>query len=582
MKFWKLKSAGLPADTLPGLPPPPATAAAVAMAQGADGVLIADMRLRGQPIVQVNPAFEAITGYAAAEAIGKNCRYLQGSDRLQPEIAEIRAALDGGRSCSVTLRNYRRDGSLFRNALRLTPLRDEQGELTHFVGLIRDVTHAAGVDRLTGLLDRYGLLDGLSALETPAAASLLIVKVDIVRFHDVNHGFGYEVGDALLRSIAARLHTLPATALSRVGSNSFALAFELGDPGRSTRVVEDVLALLKPRFVLPGASLAVQFAAGYSVAPMGADTLQLVRHAGAALQRSKANPCYQAQPFVAADERDARNRIRLASELQLAIPNQELSFQYQPQVDLETGEVVGAEALLRWNHGAFGVQPPGRFIGIAEETGAIMEIGVWGLRTLAAQAVRVNRSRRVPIRFSLNVSVIEFMQRNTVDLVRQVLTETGCAADWLTLELTENLMVAQPEHIRRTFEDLRRLGIGISIDDFGTGYSNLRYLEGFPLSEIKVDRSFVHDVAHSLAKRVIIESIVKIGNALDIRILAEGIETEAERAVMRTLGCAVGQGYLFATPLDDRAFQKMLDENSLLRGAGNARRRLPMLDSDGV
>ncbi|MBC9035180.1 EAL domain-containing protein [Sphingomonas sp. JC676] len=581
MKFWISKRAGLLVETPAGVSPPPASAAALAMAQCADGVLIADMRLRGQPIVQVNPAFEAITGYAAVEAIGKNCRYLQGSDRLQPEIAEVRASLAEGRPCSVTLRNYRRDGTLFRNALRLTPLRDEAGEVTHFVGLIRDVTQAAGVDRLTGLLDRYGLLDRLSALEAPAATALLVVKVDIVQFHDVNNGFGYDIGDALLRSAAARLATLPAIAVSRVGSNSFALAFEMSDPRRSDRVVEDVLELLKPRFVLPGASLAVQFAAGYALGLVGADALQLVRQAGAALQRSKTTPAYPPHAFVAADERDARNRTRLASELQIAVANQELLFHYQPQVDLGTGQLVGAEALLRWNHGAFGLQPPGRFIGIAEETGAILEIGAWGLRTLAAYATQVNRGRRTPIRFSLNVSVMEFMQRDMVALVRQVLDETGCDADWLTLELTENLMVTEPENIRRAFEELRRLGIGISIDDFGTGYSNLRYLERFPLSEIKVDRSFVHDVAHSVAKRVIVESIVKLGAALDIRVVAEGIETQAERAIMRTLGCSVGQGYLFSAPLDESEFHKLLNEGLILREAWNARRLLTMLDGDG-
>nr|WP_299907491.1 EAL domain-containing protein [Sphingomonas bacterium] len=548
------------------------------MAQCGEGVLIADLRARGHPIVSVNAAFETITGYSAREAVGKNCRYLQGSDRLQPEIDEMRAALADARACSVTLRNYRRDGTMFRNALRLMPLRDEAGDVTHFLGLMRDVTHAVGVDRLTGLLDRYGLLDRLAAGDGPKAGVLLMVKLDIVRFHDVNNGFGYEVGDALLCATAARLATLPAIAVSRVGTNSFALAFELDDPGRAASVVDDVLELLKPRFVLPGAVLAVQFAAGFAMGPSRGDPLQLVRQAGAALQRSKTKPAHAPHAFAAADERDARNRIRLASELQTAVENQELLFHYQPQVDLATGDLVGAEALLRWNHGAFGLQPPARFIGIAEETGALLEIGAWGLRTLAAYAAQVNRNRRASIRFSLNVSVLEFMQRDMVGFVRQVLDETGCRPEWLTLELTENLMVPEPENIRRAFEDLRRLGIGISIDDFGTGYSNLRYLESFPLNEIKVDRSFVHDVAHSVGKRVIVESVVKLGAALDIRVVAEGIETEAERAIMRALGCSVGQGYLFAAPLDEHQFRKLLDQGLILREAWDARRLLMMLD----
>lgn len=560
----------------------PDIAGSIALEHSSEGVLIADMRLRGQPIVHVNPAFESITGYSAAEAIGKNCRYLQGSDRLQPEIAEVRAAMSEGRACSVTLRNYRRDGTMFRNALRLVPRHNEAGEVTHFIGLIRDVTHAGGIDRLTGLLDRYGFLDRLAAVNAPETAALLIVKIDIVRFHDVNNGFGYDVGDALLRSVAARLATLPAIAASRVGTNSFALAFELHEPNRAAGTVSDTLELLKPRFVVPGASLAVQFAAGFATGAAGAGPLQLVRQAGAALQRSKAKPGHPAHDFAAADERDARNRIRLASELQSAVVNQELLFHYQPQVDLSTGDVVGAEALLRWNHGAFGLQPPGRFIGIAEETGALLEIGAWGLRMVTARAAQINRERRTPIRFSVNVSVVEFLQRDMVAFVQQVLEETGCRAEWLTLELTESLMVPDPTNIRSAFADLRRMGVGISIDDFGTGYSNLRYLETFPLSEIKVDRSFVHDVLHSAAKRVIAESIVKLGAALNIRVVAEGIETEAERSIMRTLGCSVGQGYLFAAPMEDVQFRRLLDRGLILREGWDARRFLAMLDGDDM
>ena len=322
----------------------------------------------------------------------------------------------------------------------------------------------------------------------------------------------------------------------------------------------DILALLKPRFVLPGASLAVQFAAGFAVGSAGADPLRIVRQAGAALQRSKADPTRKPHAFAAADEQDARNRIRLASELQNAVTNQEMLFHFQPQVDLRSGEIVGAEALLRWNHGVFGLQLPGRFIGVAEETGALVDIGAWGLRTIAAHAAQVNRGRRVPIRFALNVSVLEFTQRDMVSCVNQVLDETGCRAEWLTLELTENLIIPASAYIRRTFGELRRLGIGISIDDFGTGFSSLRYLESFPLTEIKVDRSFVRGVAQSAAKRVIVESVVKLGAALDIRVVAEGIETEAERAIMRTLGCSIGQGYLFARPMAEAQFQQVLDQ----------------------
>lgn len=528
-----------------------------------DGVMVADMRQRGHPIVKVNAAFEAITGYAAAEAIGKNCRYLQGSDRLQSEIAEIRAALTEGRTCSVTLRNYKRDGTMFRNALRMVPHRDASGQITHCVGLIRDVTYASGVDRLTGLLDRYGLLDRLASNSLPAESTVLLLKLDITRFHDVNNGFGYDIGDALLRAVAGRLATLSSVALARVGTNSFTLAFELGDVERAADTVDDVLDLLQHRFILPGAALTTQFAAGYTVGSIGSDPLQLVRQAAAALQRSKAMASHPPHRFATADERDASNRIRLANDLQAAIPNEELLLHYQPQVDLHSGNIVGAEALLRWNHGVFGLQSPSRFIGVAEETGAILDIGAWAMRTVAQQATRINDGRHTPIRFSCNVSVLEFTRRDMVAFVEQVLAETGCRPEWLTLELTESLMMPEPAEVLRVFRDLRGLDVEISIDDFGTGYSNLRYLERFPLTEVKIDRSFVRDVVDSPAKQVIVESIIKLGEALDIRVVAEGIETEAELGIMRSLGCSVGQGYFFSRPLDGNAFDDFLGDHAV-------------------
>ncbi|NIJ22980.1 putative bifunctional diguanylate cyclase/phosphodiesterase [Sphingomonas japonica] len=446
--------------------------------------------------------------------------------------------------------------------------------------LIPEAPSLASVDRLTGLLDRYGLLDRLAAIDRLTATTLLIVKVDILRFNDVNSGFGYDIGDALLCAAAARLSTLPALAVARTDGNVFALAFEIDDPSFAGAMVDNVVDLMKPRFLLPGASLTVQFAAGFATDCVSGDPLQLVRQAGAALQRSKGTACHEPRAFAAADEREARNRLRLAGELQTAISNQELLFHYQPQFDLGTGDLVGAEGLLRWNHPTFGLQPPSRFIGIAEETGIILDIGAWGLRTLATLAARINCDRRVPIRFAFNASVLEFTQRDMARFVAQIIDETGCRADWLTLELTENLMIDEPAHIRAAFAELRFLGVGLSIDDFGTGYSNLRYLENFPMSEIKIDRSFVHGVAHSAAKRVIVETIVKLGAALDIRVVAEGIETETERAIMRTLGCSIGQGYLFAQPMDESEFHTLLDRGLILREGWSARRLLTQLDGN--
>ena len=543
--------------------------------QMSDGVLVANIQTPGQPILYVNRAFEAITGYGSGEVLGKNCRYLQGSDRLQPEITAIREAIAEGRPCSVTLRNYRRDGTMFRNHLRLFPCAGQAGTANYYVGLIRDVTNAQGVDRLTGMGDRYGFLDQLNSIAVEQSGSLLVVKMDIVGFHEINSAFGYDIGDAVLCAVAQRVQQLRPAAAGRTGSNEFACAFIVEHDNAASALIQSVQAVMAPRYVLPGSNADIRFAMGCVTGKVGADPLVLLRQAGTALHKSKLNPAAPCS-FDGADERKARNRIRIAGELQRAVAEEELLFHYQPQIDLNSGALIGAEALLRWDHGAFGLQPPGRFLPLAEETGLILEIGAWGLRSVARFAAATNYGRTNPLKFSFNVSVAEFRTQNMVALVERVLMESRCKAEWLTLELTENLMVERPFEMREAFRRLREMGVGLSIDDFGTGYSNLRYLESFPISEIKVDRSFVHDIAHNSSRRIIAESVIKLGAELGISVIAEGIETESERAIVRAMGCPVGQGHFFSRPLEEKAFTRLVEEGVIVQNRWDASRYLSL------
>jgi len=244
--------------------------------------------------------------------------------------------------------------------------------------------------------------------------------------------------------------------------------------------------------------------------------------------------------------------------MQQALEHDEFDFHYQPQVNLATGAIVGAEALLRWHHGLFGMQSPDKFIGHAEDTGLILDIGARGLRTVADFAAHVNRNRQVPIGFSFNVSPIEFKLRDMPKFLSDVLTKSGSDAAWIKLELTERLMVESSTEMLSIMRDLRELGVGLSIDDFGTGYANLRYLEDFPLTEIKIDRGFVKGLAQSRSKRVIIESIIRISKELGFHVVAEGIETELERTLLRDMDCDRGQGFLFGRPVKAAGFESMI------------------------
>ena len=530
-----------------------------------DGILVGDMRSTDPRIVYVNAAFEAITGYARDDAIGKNCWYLLAGDCLRSDMESLHDALAAGEATEIRLHNHRKDGTLFWSDLHLVPVRDAAGAVTHCVGLVRDVTEAVAaavslermmhLDHLTGCLNRDGLVGQLSSRTTPSR--LLVVKIDIARFHEINCGYGYDAGDALLRATAQRLATLGADLLARVGNDQFALAFPIGGEADVATILQRLEQALEGRFALPGAELTARFAVGFVAGAAGAQAMTLVRQAGAALADSKANPLRRPCEFAAERETRAHERLQMTVELQRAISADALIYHYQPQVDLSSGRVVGAEALVRWQHPLFGLQPPSRFIGLAEETGLILDIGAAGLRKVAGFAVEINRRRPEPLSFSFNVSPMELTHRDMVSFVRCVIDDTGADPAWLTLELTESLLAEDSPEMMEIFRHLRELGIGLSIDDFGTGYSSLRYLERFPLTEIKIDRSFVSGLPHSSAKRVIVEAVIKLGSELGVRVVAEGVEAQTERDMLAMMGCTLAQGYLFSPPLPAEDFRKL-------------------------
>jgi PAS domain S-box-containing protein/diguanylate cyclase (GGDEF)-like protein len=531
-----------------------------------EGILVADIRAADSRIVYVNSAFETITGYARAEVIGKNCRYLQGSDRLQPEIAVMRAAMAAGTATEVRLRNYRKNGELFWNDLRLVPLGGAPGAPTHYAGLIRDVTEQVATaarlgemmhrDRLSGCLNRDAFVEQLAVLT--AQSRVLLIKVDIARFHEINRGYGYDIGDALLSATAHRLTMLEAALVARVGSDQFAVAFAIGDPAEVAAILERLTGSLARRFALPGADLSIRSAIGFVTGAPGAKAMALIRQAGAALADSKASPLRRPCEFAAEGQAKAHHRLQMTAELQRALTDCEFIYHYQPQVDLGSGEIIGAEALLRWQHPLFGLQQPGRFIALAEETGLILDIGALGLSDVIRLAADINRMRSKPLCFSFNVSPIELIHRDMISRLRRLIDETGADPGWLTLELTESLLAEDSPEMLGIFHRLRAFGIGLSIDDFGTGHSSLRYLERFPLTEIKIDRSFVADLSNSAAKRVIVEAVIKLGGELGVRVIGEGVERQNERDMLAAMGCSVAQGNLFSPPLSAETFREIV------------------------
>lgn len=539
-----------------------------------EGILLADLRQPGVALVYVNRAFEQITGYSANEAIGKNCRYLQGGDRLQREIIEISAAIEKRSAVNVTLRNYRKDGNLFWNELRLAPIFGEGGDATHYVGLMRDVTElkemslrleqAGDIDRLTSIANRYFFYDKLAALlSSPTTAHVLIAKLDVARFHEINTSYGYEVGDLLLKGIAERLNEAWDSSVGRLAADEFALVVRLAGPDEAVTVISKLRAVLQPKFVLAGATIDVRFAIGFVIGARAEDPMTLMRQAGVALQESRRSRLREVRGFDSRADIDIKSRVRLTHELHQAVISEDFVLHFQPKVQLDSGAIVGAEALVRWRHPVFGLQPPSRFIPVAEDTGLILDIGAWVLRDAARFAVRLNRDRSVPLTVSVNVSPVQFTEREMPEFVRAILRETGADPSWLILELTECLFTDGSPQMINTFRQLREMGLGLSIDDFGTGYSSLRYLDRFPISEVKIDQSFIRDLPQSRVKQVIVDAVIKLGIELNIMVTAEGVETEAERATLGGFGCVYGQGYLFGRPVALDEFLRSVEGQGL-------------------
>jgi len=431
--------------------------------------------------------------------------------------------------------------------------------------VIKPTENASGLvesdhlDSLTGLKHRNHFHDNLAQMLQREGGYALLTKCNVSRFHDINTSFGYDVGDALLIQVAQRLRTLPDAVIGRLSGDEFAVALPLSDPDLSKATAVRIRELLAPKFVLPGATIDVRFSIGYAVGRVMDDCIGLLRKAGVALHESKLSPFHDPIEFDRNAAMRIESRVRLTSDLQHALENSEFLMHYQPKVELATGKIVGAEAVLRWEHAVYGTQPPGRFIPIAEESGLIVDIGAWALRNVARFAVRVNRGLPNPLVFSVNVSQLQFRRDDVAQLLRTILEQTQAEPSWLMLELTESLLADNSPALIGTLRELRAMGVGLSVDDFGTGYSSLSRLEAFPISEFKIDRSFVSKVDQNRSRHVIVDAMIRLGKGLQISVVAEGAETKDEVSVLRKLECPLAQGYFFGRPMPEAEFVALLD-----------------------
>lgn len=571
-----------------------------AIESSVNGISITDVTHPDNPIIYVNPAFERMTGYAAHEVLGKNPRFLRGDSRDQEETRKMSAAFRERRDGYFVLRNYRKDGTLFWNELYIAPVRDRAGVVTNYIGVMNDITehrhyeeqliYHATHDPLTGLPNRNLLQDRLAqALALDAFAHknpLCVMFLDLDNFKKVNDTLGHTVGDMLLKAVADRLTgcVRGGDTVARLGGDEYIIVLpNVREMQDVITVAKKIIAVFAAPFPLLGDEIYVTSSIGIALSPTDGETVDaLLKNADAAMYHAKEQGKNNYQFYSAEMNIRVFERLALETSLHRAIRQREFLLHYQPRVDLRTGRISGVEALVRWNHPEIGLVSPAKFIPLAEETGLIVPLGEWVLRTACAQN-RIWQERGLPpLRIAVNLSSRQFRQENLIQMVAGVLTETHLAAQWLELELTESLVMQEGERSVAILTELKEMGIDIAIDDFGTGYSSLSYLKRFPVRNLKIDQSFIRDMTRDPDDATLVRTIITMAHGLGMKVIAEGVELEEQLDFLRRHQCEEIQGYYFSQPLDAEKFEQLLRSGKSLVDTGFASPEVGYGDGPGV
>ncbi|MGM0522192.1 MAG: EAL domain-containing protein [Pseudomonadota bacterium] len=531
-----------------------------------NGIVIADARQPDLPIVYVNAAFERITGYSREEAMGRNCRFLQGDDTDPQAVRVLHEAIGVEREVHVTLRNYRRNGALFWNDLYISPVRDESGTVTHYIGVQNDITeqreyqaqiaYNANHDALTGLPNRVLLAQRLEQgcqIAQRHQRYLAVLFIDLDDFKPINDTLGHEVGDFILVEVAKRLEAVlrPWDTVARFGSDEFVVVLpDLADESDALYVVERMLRQLASAYWHNGSEMRITASIGIATSDGKTDRPKgLIQQADLAMYKAKRQGRNTYQWYTEELNQKVSARVALRSALQQAIEQGEFELHYQPQIHSPSGRVIGVEALLRWRHPARGYIPPGEFIGLAEDTGQIIPISDWVLATACRDGQRLNALGVGRTSMAVNISPMQFQRPGFLESVERTLEASAFDPTLLELELTEGVLMESAERAIHALDALRELGVHIALDDFGTGFSSLSYLKRLPINKIKIDRSFVREVISDHRDAAIIEGVVTMAAKMELEVLVEGVETAAQHAFLRKQLCDTFQGFYFARPM---------------------------------
>ncbi|HWT54141.1 MAG TPA: EAL domain-containing protein [Rhodocyclaceae bacterium] len=531
-------------------------------------------------LIAVNPAFEHLTGYTAREVIGRPASFLK-AERNPPELQEkINEALETTGHWQGDVWSRRKNGEIYAESLTITAISDDAGNPRYRVALFSDITEKknteqavwlqANNDALTNLPNRRLFRDRLVqdiARAARARQQIALLFLDLDHFKQVNDVLGHDAGDTLLIEASQRIRACvrDSDTVARLGGDEFTVILYGGDcVAVAERVCEQMLASLTQPFVLGKEKAYISASIGITLYPDDArDIESLLKNADQAMYAAKEIGRNNYSWFTAELQEAAQARHALANDLRNALPHGELELYFQPIIDLENEHPIKAEALLRWCHPSRGLVSPDEFIPIAEEIGLISDIGDWVLGEALRQAQHWPTVGGQAVSLSINKSPREFSAQDCAERWLAELTSAGFEATRMIFEITEGTIIQDRHSVSEKLGRLRAAGIRIAIDDFGTGYSSLAYLKKFPIDFLKIDRSFVRDISSDSSDRALCEAIITIANLMDMRVVAEGVETAAQRDFLFNVGCDYCQGYLYSPPLSAWDFVEYLRRTEL-------------------
>ena len=541
-----------------------------------EGVAVTDA---SNNIMLVNPAFSTITGYSANEAIGKNPRILHSGLMDKMFYDKMWQSIKKTGRWQGEITDRRKNGETYVEWLSISTMKDERGEFSHHIAVVSDISerkaaeermvYIAQHDFLTGLPNRMMLHDRLTQAIAHAEREqrkVAVMFLDLDRFKAINDTLGHLVGDKLLQLVAGRISSVARTSdtVSRLGGDEFAIMLPyIENTDDIAMIALKLLASIAGPYVVDGNEIEVTTSIGISVFPEdGIDSESLIAHADAAMYQAKGNGRNNYQFFTREMNRRTLERILIKNKLSHALERNELFLLYQPQVDLQSGLIIGAEALVRWDNPQYGKVLPAQFIPIAEENGLIPPIGEWVLREACRQNQEWRKLGLKKITMAVNLSSVQFRQKNLGEIIKAILHESGLAPSGLELEITEGVVMQDAEAAILLLEDMKAMGLKLSVDDFGTGYSSLSYLKRFPIDKFKIDQSFVCDLTTDTDDAVIVSTIISMAHSLKLKVIAEGVETAEQLAFLKQQGCDEIQGYYFSQPVSAEEFTKLLSSGS--------------------